>query len=119
MKAKRKTKPKVAKIKNADYPLIGYEYEYIGQPVRIVRVCPSAACFNFIHIEFETRYSDRSECNVGELSPWQDTSKPLTKNQATMVMVDIRNAIEDATNDSERKLAQWQLRRLMKLAKAK
>lgn len=112
MKAKQKQKP----LKYSDYPLIGYEYTYIGQPVRITRVCPSRfGGPGHSHVEFESRFGERSSCDDGELGKWQDIEKPLTKNQATNTMLSLRDAIEDATTDDERKLAQWQLRRLNKL----
>ena len=114
MATKKKTKPKKqSALKYADYPLIGYEYEYIGQPVRLTRVCPSRAGGpSFSHVEFESRFGDRSSCDSGELGKWQDTDKPLTKNNATMTMLDIREALEGATTDDERNLCKWQLRRL-------
>lgn len=116
--ATKKSKPKKQPaLKYADYPLIGYEYEYIGQPVRVLRVLPCQGKYvteRDAHVEFESRYGDRSSCDAGELGKWQDIDKPLTKNNATMAMLEIREALEDATTDDERKLCQWQLRRLKK-----
>jgi hypothetical protein len=109
--AKRKTKDKP--LKWADYPLIGYEYEYLGQPVRLTRVCPSRIGGpDHSHIEFENRFCDRSSCDAGELGEWQDIDKPLSQGQSTLAMLNLQDAIENATTDDERTLAEWQLRRL-------
>jgi len=117
--AKRKQPTKTVKLNHSEYPLIGYEYEYLGHPVKVTRVCPSVMGERFSHVEFENRYYERSSCDSGELTLWQDVDKPLTKNQSTMVMLCLRDAIEDATTDAERRLAKWQIRRLLKKARSK
>ena len=109
----KKTKKKPVKFES--YPLIGYEYEYLSQPVRITRVVPTTGHHikpGDAHVEFEDRYGNRSSCDAGELGNWQDTEKALTKQQATRIMLDVSDAVEDALSTDERKLAAWQLKRL-------
>lgn len=116
----KKREAKQPAFKYAEWPLIGYEYEYLGQPVKLTRVCPSR--FGGVahsHVEFETRFGDRSSCDAGELGKWQEVDKPLTKQQATRVKLELDDAIEDATTDDERALAKWQHRRLLAAAKRK
>jgi hypothetical protein len=114
MMAKTK-KTKAQPIQFDAYPLIGYEYSYLGQPVRITRVVPTTGHrvkHVDAHVEFVTRWDDGSTCDAGELTLWQDVTKPLTKQQATRVMLALRDAIEDALSSEERQLAVWQLTRL-------
>jgi hypothetical protein len=108
-------KTKAPAIKFDAYPLIGYEYSYLGQPVRVTRVVPTAGHHitpGDAHVEFVTRWEDGSTCDASELTLWQDVTKPLTKQQATRIMLAIQDAIEDALSDGERELAKWQLKRL-------
>lgn len=97
------TKPK------NEYPLIGYEYEYLGQPVRVLRVLPTNSD---AHVEFETRFADRSSCDAGELGKWQDTEKKPTKAQAQRIRDDLESAIKGATTRNEKLLIRHQFRRL-------
>lgn len=97
--------------KNADYPLIGYEYEYLGHPVKVLRIVPHEKPEDS-HVEFETRFAERSNCEAGELRKWQDTSKPLSESQYQRTEEVLLTAIESASSDHEKNLARWQLRRL-------
>jgi hypothetical protein len=96
---------------NADYPLIGYEYEYLGHPVKVLRVMPHEKPEDS-HVEFSTRFDERSNCEAGELTKWQDTSKLPAERQYEDIESALVDAIENASSDAEKNLARWQLRRL-------
>lgn len=51
-------------------PIVGKEYEYLGQPVKITRVVPTTYPGGEHYVEFVTRFGEHSNCDAGELGPW-------------------------------------------------
>lgn len=52
-------------------PIVGKEYEYLNQPVKVVRVVPMEGGHDDeAHVEFETRFGEFSSCEAGELRRW-------------------------------------------------
>ncbi len=57
--------------KKDELPVVGREYEYLGQPVKVIRVVPcEGGSAGDAHVEFETRFAECSSCNASELTPW-------------------------------------------------
>lgn len=55
-----------------ELPIVGKEYTYLSEPVRVTRVVPcKGGTVDDAHVEFETRFAERSSCQAGELSPWE------------------------------------------------
>ena len=53
-----------------DLPIVGKEYEYLGQPVKITRVVPSTCEGCDHYVEFVTRFCEHGNTYAGELGPW-------------------------------------------------
>jgi len=49
-------------------PIVGQEYDYLGQPVTVLRIVPlEGGTEAEAYVEFQTRFSEYGECTVSRL----------------------------------------------------